>query len=458
MTRDWADHPIDEAPHPAVERTSARRDAIRSKLEGKTLVVPSGGLKVRANDTDFRFRPGSDFFWLTACDDVDAVLVVNPTGQTPEATLYVEERRDATSHRFFSNARYGEAWVGARRGLEEAARRWGIPTAPRDQLEKDLVGLPPADLVTLRGYDARIDGAVPANDGDEELATALSELRLTKDDFEIDRLQEAVDMTIRGFEDVVRSLPTAIGRTERVIEGVFNLRARYEGNDVGYSTIAAVGSHATILHWTRNDGVVRDGDLLLLDAGVEGHDLYTADVTRTLPVSGTFSAPQREIYELVLAAQQAGFDAVRPGAEFLAPNSAAKRVLAQGLFDLGILKVGPDVALRTELPLHARYTLHGVSHMLGIDVHDCSHAREHVYYKGTLDVGFVLTVEPGLYFQPDDLTVPEQYRGIGVRIEDDVVVTEDGCRVLSGALPRDPDEIEAWMAGLLARPAPNLGL
>ncbi|HEV3212704.1 MAG TPA: aminopeptidase P family protein [Acidimicrobiales bacterium] len=459
MTRDWAERPRDEGPHPAVAHTARRRDAVRSRFEGKTLVVPSGGLKVRANDTDFRFRPGSDFFWLTACDDNDAVLVVHPAGHDPGATLYVEERRAAATHRFFSDARYGEVWVGPRRGLDDAARRWGVATAPRDRLEKDLVGLPPADVATLRGYDARVDGAVAANgDADQELATVLSELRLVKDGYEVERLQEAVDMTIRGFEDVVRALPTAIGRTERVIEGVFNLRARYEGNDVGYGTIAAAGSHATILHWTRNDGVVRDGDLLLLDAGVEGHDLYTADVTRTLPVSGTFSRPQRAIYELVLAAQRAGIEAVRPGAEFLAPNDAAKRVLAQGLFDLGILDVGPDEALRTELPVHARYTLHGVSHMLGIDVHDCAHARERVYYKGALEVGYVLTVEPGLYFQPDDLTVPEQYRGIGVRIEDDVVVTEDGCRVLSGALPRDPDEIETWMAGLLARPAPNLGL
>jgi len=458
MTRDWGDRPREEDPHPAISRTVERREAIRSRFGKKTLVVPSGGLKVRANDTDFRFRPGSDFFWLTACDDVDAVLVVHPLGSDPDATLYVEERRDASSHRFFSDARYGEVWVGARRGLEDAAARWGIATAPRDQLDKDLVALPPVDVVTLRDYDARVDALVAHNDADAELATALSELRLVKDDYEIDRLQEAVDMTILGFEDVVRALPTAIGRTERVIEGVFNLRARYEGNDVGYSTIAAAGAHAAILHWTHNDGVVREGDLLLLDAGVEGTDLYTADVTRTLPVSGRFSVPQREIYEIVLAAQQAGIDAVRPGARFLDPNDAAKRVLAQGLFDLGILHVEPDEALRTELPLHARYTLHGVSHMLGLDVHDCSHARETSYFKGTLEVGYVLTVEPGLYFQPDDLTVPEQYRGIGVRIEDDVVVTADGCRVLSGALPRDPDDVESWMADQRGRLTPNLGL
>jgi Xaa-Pro aminopeptidase len=200
MTRNWGDRPRDEGPHPAVGHTARRRDAVRARFEGKTLVVPSGGLKVRANDTDFRFRPGSDFFWLTACDDDDAVLVVHPVGHDPDATLYVEERRDAATHRFFSDARYGEVWVGPRRGLDDAARRWGVATAPRDRLEKDLVGLPPADVATLRGYDARVDGAVAAKgDVDQELATVLSELRLVKDDYEVGRLQEAVDMTIRGF-------------------------------------------------------------------------------------------------------------------------------------------------------------------------------------------------------------------------------------------------------------------
>jgi Xaa-Pro aminopeptidase len=458
MTRDWASRAVHESPHPAVDRTRERRASARAGFEGKTLVVPSGGLKVRANDTDFRFRPGSDFYWLTACDDVDAVVVVHPTGNDVEATLYVEERRDSSSHRFFSDARYGEAWVGPRRGVAEGALRWGIATAPRDQLEKDLVALEPASVVALRGYDARVDAVVATSDLDAQLAITLSELRLVKDDFELEQLQEAVDLTVLGFEDVVRALPTAVGRSERVIEGVFNLRARVEGNDVGYNTIAAAGSHATILHWTRNDGMVARGDLLLLDAGVEVQDLYTADVTRTMPVSGTFTKPQREIYEIVLAAQQAAIDVVRPGAGFRDPNTAAMKVLSQGLFDLGILAVPPEQAMRTELPLHARYTLHGVSHMLGIDVHDCSHARETTYFKGPLAVGYVLTVEPGLYFQPDDLTVPEQYRGIGVRIEDDVVVTEEGCRVLSAALPRHPDEIEAWMASLFERPAPQLGL
>jgi Xaa-Pro aminopeptidase len=186
---------------------------------------------------------------------------------------------------------------------------------------------------------------------------------------------------------------------------------------------------------------------VLLDMGVEGHELYTADVTRTLPVDGTFTDRQREVYTLVYEAQEAAIAACRPGADFLDPHRAAMRVLAQGLERMGILD-SAEAALAEDSQLYRRYTLHGVSHMLGIDVHDCAHARRETYAKGTLAPGYVLTVEPGLYFQPDDLTVPEDLRGIGVRIEDDIVITEDGCRNLSAALPRHPDEVEAWMARL----------
>jgi Xaa-Pro aminopeptidase len=228
---------------------------------------------------------------------------------------------------------------------------------------------------------------------------------------------------------------------------VFNARARLEGNDTGYGTIAASGAHATVLHWMDNDGEVNYGDLLLLDAGVECRQLYTADVTRTIPVSGRFTAEQREVYQLVLDAQTAAMAEVRPGAPFMAPHRAAMRVLAEGLHRLGILTVEPEVAVRRDQQLHRRWTIHGTSHMLGLDVHDCNSARDEQYH-GELKPGYVLTIEPGLYFQPDDLTVPERYRGIGVRIEDDVLVTDDGHRNLSDALPRDPDDVEAWVARL----------
>ena len=457
MTANWEAANISHDRHPATIYSAARRQRLASKFAGKTLVVPTGNFKTRANDTDYRFRAGTDFFYLTGCEEPDAALVISHRGAETHTTLYIPHRRDASTHEFYTDSRYGELWVGPRRGVDEAAIYYDIETAPLENLEKDLVALGGADVATLRGFDAAVDTLHETTDSDEELASALSELRLVKDDFEVAQLQLAIDFTVKGFEDVVRALPSAEGRGERVIEGVFNLRARVEGNDVGYDTIAASGSHATTLHWTSNNGPVRRGDLLLLDAGVECHNLYTADVTRTMPISGTFSAAQRRVYELVLAAQTAGIAAVKPGANFMAPHDAAMAVLAEGLHEMGILKEEPALALRKDRQLYRRYTLHGTSHMLGIDVHDCANARNESYW-GDLAEGYVLTVEPGLYFQANDLTVPEEYRGIGVRIEDDILVTSTGAKNLSEALPRAADDVEAWMASLWEKSSPNLGL
>jgi Xaa-Pro aminopeptidase len=458
MTSDWSNGNTPREVHEAATYSARRRQRLGEMFANKTLVIPTGNFKVRANDTDFRFRPGTDFFYLTGCDEPDAVLVISPSPAGPRSTLYVPHRRDARTHEFFTDARYGELWVGPRRGVEEAAIYYDVDAAPLERLEKDLVSLGAANVVTLRGFDPGVDALHDTTKDDGVLAITLSELRLVKDDFEIAQLQRAIDETVKGFEDVVRALPAAEGRGERVVEGVFNLRARVEGNDVGYGTIAASGSHATTLHWVRNDGVVRRGDLLLLDAGVEGYHLYTADVTRTMPISGTFSPTQRRVYELVLAAQTAGIAAVKPGAPFMAPHEAAMKVLAEGLFEWGILQEAPEIALRKDRQLHRRYTLHGTSHMLGLDVHDCAHARTESYTLGELHEGYVLTVEPGLYFQANDLTVPEEYRGIGVRIEDDVLVTATGAKNLSEALPREVDDLEAWMASLWAKGPTNLGL
>ncbi|HEY5091932.1 MAG TPA: aminopeptidase P family protein [Acidimicrobiales bacterium] len=458
MTSNWGEIVSIPEVHPAATYCAARRERIGAEFTNKTMVIPTGNYKVRANDTDYRFRAGTDFYYLTGCDEPDAVLVITSGESGSHSTLYVAHRRDQKTHEFFSDARYGELWVGPRRGVTEAASYYEIGTAPLENLEKDLVTLQGTEIVCVRGFDAYVDSIIEANDDDARLVTELSELRLVKDDFEIGQLQLAVDYTVKGFEDVVRALPTAEGRGERVIEGIFNLRARVEGNDVGYDTIAASGSDATVLHWTRNTGEIHRGDLLLLDAGVECHNLYTADVTRTMPINGKFSAPQRAVYELVLAAQQAGIDAVKPGVAFKAPHEAAMKVLTQGLYDLGILQEEPDIAMRSDRQLHRRYTLHGTSHMLGLDVHDCANARDEMYRDGELHEGYVLTVEPGLYFQANDLTVPEEYRGIGVRIEDDVLVTATGSRNLSAALPRSVDAVEAWMAELWNSGSTNLGL
>jgi Xaa-Pro aminopeptidase len=372
------------------------------------------------------------------------LLLVPRETEGHESWLFVEPNPGKGSITAFTDRAKGEFWVGPRLGIEQSKVRYGVDQAfglPDLRARLDELSGKPSRLV--RGFASELDQRSATTDADAELGTALSEMRLIKDGLEVRALEIAIESTRRGFEDVVRKLRKA--RSEREVEGIFNLRARVEGNDVGYGTIAAAGAHATILHWQRNDGPIEEGALLLLDAGVEGNELYTADVTRTLPISGKFTPPQRAIYELVLAAQAAGFAEVKPGNDFLAPHRAAMKVLAHGLHDLGILKVPPKEALKDESQLYRRYSLHNVSHMLGLDVHDCARARAENYRYGALRVGMVLTVEPGLYFQEDDLTVPARYRGIGVRIEDDVLVTKDGCRILTDDFPRSRKDVERWV-------------
>jgi Xaa-Pro aminopeptidase len=230
------------------------------------------------------------------------------------------------------------------------------------------------------------------------------------------------------------------------VQGVFELRARHDGNAVGYGSIVGNGAHATILHWTRNDGQTRPGDLLLMDMGVENVNFYTADVSRTVPVSGTFTPLQKSVYDIVYASQQAGLSVIKAGVAFDDVHQACMRVLAEGLDDLGVLPVSVDEAMKPDCIFYRRWTLHGFGHMLGLDVHDCAAARKEKYKEGTLEAGHVLTVEPGLYFQKEDDLVPAELRGIGVRIEDDVLVTADGAEVLSAALPRSAEEVESWLA------------
>jgi Xaa-Pro aminopeptidase len=461
MVSDWAPRADVPGLVEAAEHFRARRDALSRLFPGDVLVVPTGHAKVRSNDTTFRFRPGTDFYYLTGNLEPDCVLVMAPqAGGGHGCTLFVEPNPGKTDTTFFTDRAKGELWVGPRLGVPESGVRFGLPTRGLPELASTLEAIASGGTDAtrvLRGIDTQIDAALPlAAERDAAFAAALSEMRLIKDAYELEQLESAIESTRRGFEDVIRALPAS--KTERYVEGIFGLRARVEGNDVGYGTIAASGAHACILHWTDNDGALHPGDLLLLDAGVEANTLYTADVTRTIPIGGRFSREQREIYELVLAAQDAGFAACKPGNDFMAPNDAAMYVLAHGLERLGILKTSAEEALRKTNQFYKRYSLHGVSHMLGLDVHDCAAARQETYKYGKLEAGMVLTVEPGLYFQPDDLTVPERYRGIGVRIEDDVTITPEGYRNLSASLPRSATEIEAWMKGLMdptSRPLPT---
>ncbi|OKI30903.1 aminopeptidase P family protein [Streptomyces sp. CB03911] len=467
MATAWAATPLPaDLRVPAHDHTPARRARLSDAFPGERIIVPAGELKVRSNDDDYRFRPHSGYAWLTGLtgeDQVGHVLVLEPAGpEGHEPVLYLRPRsprsagHGADGSEFYRDRRYGEFWVGRRPDLAEAGRLTGLRTEHLDDLAKLLTGPSPATRV-LAGVDPALDNATgrPGSGADRQadarLAAVLSELRLVKDAWEVAQLQLAVDHTVSGFEDAVRALPAALRhpRGERWIEGTFDLRARAEGNGTGYDTIAASGAHACVLHWTRNDGRLDPAQLLLLDAGVETDTLYTADITRTLPLSGTFSPVQRQAYELVLAAQDAGIAALRPGAAFRDFHRAAMQVIAEGLADWGVLRIPAGQSLREDSGLHRRYTLCGSGHMLGMDVHDCAQARADAYLDGVLEEGQVLTVEPGLYLQPDDETLPLELRGLGIRIEDDLVVTADGARLMSGALPRSVAGIEEWMGTLL---------
>lgn len=503
---------------------ATRRQWLSAAFPGTRLVVPAGVLQVRSNDTDHRFRAHSAFAHLTGLgsrSEPDSVLVLEPRGFPPhdhrgqdhlddgdqpspgdlvapgdlvsaedlaspdslesleavehEAILFFRPPSPRDSTEFYADARYGELWVGPRPTLAEIEELTGLRCRHLDELTGALTkdvgeGCVPVRMVRAAdpGVDQIVDearqraGVDPeqAVEDDVELARAVSELRLVKDAWEIGELRTAVEVTARGFADIVRALPaaTASPRGERVIEGTFALRAREEGNGLGYDTIAAAGPHACTLHWIHNDGPVSPGDLVLVDAGVELDSLYTADVTRTLPVSGTFTPAQRTVYEAVLAAADAAFAVARPGVRFREVHQAAMRVIAERVHSWGWLPGSVEESLAPEGQFHRRWMVHGTSHHLGLDVHDCAQARSSMYLDAELRPGMVFTIEPGLYLMPDDLLVPEEMRGIGVRIEDDVLVTEDGVENLSAMLPRAPDEVEAWMARLhapeAARPRP----
>ncbi|MEU8524879.1 MULTISPECIES: aminopeptidase P family protein [Streptomyces] len=448
MKSGWADTELTGlAPIAQAAHTADRRAALSARFPGERLVIPAGNLKTRSNDTEYSFRASTEYAYLTGDQTHDGVLVLEPVKNGHEATIYLLPRSNRENGEFWLDG-MGELWVGRRNSLAEAEQLLGIPAKDVRELPqalKDATG----SVRAVRGHDAGIEAALTDKvtaERDEELRVYLSEARLIKDAFEVAELQKACDSTARGFEDVVKVLDKAEATSERYIEGTFFLRARVEGNDVGYGSICAAGPHACTLHWVRNDGAVRSGDLLLLDAGVETTELYTADVTRTLPINGRYTDIQRKIYDAVYEAQEAGIAAVKPGAAYRDFHDAAQRVLAEKLVEWGLVEGPAERVL--ELGLQRRWTLHGTGHMLGMDVHDCAAARTEAYVDTTLEPGMCLTVEPGLYFQADDLTVPEEYRGIGVRIEDDILVTEDGNRNLSDALPRRSDEVEAWMAGL----------
>ena len=410
-----------------------RRSAVAKRFPNELLVIEAGAPKTRSNDTEYRYRAHAAFAHLTGWGSKtvpDSVLVID--SKNNQEILFLRPTAGKDSDEFFANPAIGEFWVGKRPTLEQVAAFLDIETR---------------DLASLEGY---LKGKSTRNLEDPELAEFVSELRLIKDAYEISQMKLAVAASIEGFEQIVRELPEATGhpRGERIIETAFFQKARLQGNDLGYDTIAAAGKNACILHWITNHGPVNSGELVLVDAGVEMDSLYTADITRTLPINGKYSEVQKKIYLAVLEAADAAFAIAKPGIKFRELHEAAMKVIAQKTADWGILPVSAAESLDPENQYHRRWMVHGTSHHLGIDVHDCAQARKQMYLDAELRPGMIFTIEPGLYFHEDDLLAPEEFRGIGIRIEDDVLVTETGVENLSAKLPRTPEEIEIWMKNI----------
>lgn len=439
----WGDEPVPARVVPgAAEAAAAHRERLSALVPGAAVVVASGTAPVRNDDCDYRFRADSDFAWLTGCQTEGAALVMTPRPGGHDAVLYLPPPLRPGETGFFADAAHGELWVGASPGLRAWAEALQIAVEPVAALDGrgDLRGALASrsvgdDLAARHG----LERSAP-------LGRHLSRLRMVKDAWEIEQMRLAVDATVAGFGEVAREVPRAVrdGLGERWLQGTFDRHARTFGNGPGYATIVGSGPHAPTLHWVRCDGPVLPDAVLLLDMGVEADSLYTADVTRTLPAGGTFSPRQREVHDLVERAHRAGLAQIRPGTQYLDFHFAAMEVIAQGLHDWGLLPVSVDEALSPRGQHHRRYLACGIGHHLGLDVHDCSSAEYEDYMGADLEAGVVMTVEPGLYFHANDHTAPPELRGIGVRLEDDVLVTAEGSEVLSAALPIDADGVEKW--------------
>jgi len=453
VATDWA--PTREVPvlvEGTARAAASHRARLAEQMRGRTMVIGAGAAPTRNDDCQYRFRPDSDFVWLTGCQAEGAYLVLSASADGSgdhDATLYLPRPLVPGEQGFFSSPAHGELWVGPAVRLGDWEEALGIAVRDISELEPALSGT--RDALASRSVDPDLVSA-HGLDRSERLRETLALLRKVKDAWEVAQLRDAVDQTERGFAATVRELPRAIGEDlgERWLQGTFDRHARAFGNGPGYASIVGSGAHAPILHWVRCDGRVAPDDAVLLDMGVEATSLYTADVTRTVPASGAFSAAHRCVYEVVERAHRAAIGVVGPGVEYSDFHFAAMEQLALGLSDLGMLPVSVDEALSPAGQHHRRYIVCGIGHHLGLDVHDCRAASYEQYEGAPFEPGNVFTIEPGLYFHSNDLSVPPELRGVGIRIEDDLLITAGGVEVLSGGIPFDLEGIQSWTSEQMA--------
>ncbi len=472
----------------ARDRFSGRRADLLARLGDTIAIIPAGREQIRNDDVTHPFRQDSDFHFLTGFTEPDAVAVLDPTGPSP-FTLFVRPR-DAEQ----------EAWNGLRAGVDGAVERFGADAAHPveelgDWLRRRLIGRESVGYVLGGPIDTEVLGALRAARGYAErsgdrvpdrlidIRSFVHEMRLVKSADEIEALREACRISALAHNEAMRF--AAPGRTERQVQAVLEyVFTHLDAERVGYGSIVAGGDNAVILHYVENDQPLRDGDLLLIDAAAEYRHL-TADITRTFPVNGVFSGPQRAVYELVLTAQRAVIDHCRPGLPFSEMHTTAVEVLAAGLVELGLLPGSADEVV--EKGWYRQFYFHGTGHWLGVDVHDAG-AYRHDGSGRSLEPGMAFTVEPGLYISRDKarltlshasydaderlrlgfelgtaaakaevarreadagtfvFEVPAEFLGIGVRIEDDLLITAEGHENLSALAPVEPDAVEAICA------------
>ena len=424
-----------------------RRQLMRMAGRDAIIIVPSAAERVRNNDAHYPFRQDSDFHYLTGFAEPDAVLALVPGRSQGEVILFCRERDRAR-----------EQWDGHRAGQEGAVADFGMDDAfPIDDIDDILPGLIEGrsrvyyhfgretrfDLI-LMGWVNRVrsnikQGAKPPHEF-VALSHLLHDLRLYKSRSELRLMRKSAQIAAEAHVRAMRT--TRPGMNENEVEAELLHTFRKHNAVPSYEPIVGGGTNACVLHYRANNATLQDGDLLLIDAGAE-YACYASDITRTFPVNGRFTPEQRELYDIVLAAQLAAIEEVRPGKSFEAYHLAAVRVLTQGLIRLGLLKG----SLRSNLESHSyrKFYMHKTGHWLGLDVHDVGDYRVDGEFR-ELEPGMVVTVEPGLYISPDLKGVPARYRGIGIRIEDDVIVTSGEPEVISAGVPKDADEIEALMA------------
>jgi len=425
-----------------------RRERLLARIEDNSAVfISAAGEKIRSRDTEYPFRQDSDFYYFTGFKEPDCLLLLVKRGEQRQVVLFNRSRD-----------KRAEIWTGRRLGQQQALAVLGVDMAYPIELLDDrlpdlLDGLERVYLAqgTYPERDQALFGALDKlRRGGRENRKApgtlidwraiVHEMRLFKSEEEIALMRRAAEISGWGHVRAMRHCRPGLYeyQLQAEIEHEF---ARHGARHPAYGTIVGGGDHACILHYTENDHQLRDGDLVLIDAGAE-YQGYAGDITRTFPVNGRFSDPQRQLYELVLKAQLAAIAAMRPGAAIRQVNQQVIRILTEGLLQLGIISGDLDTLIEKEK--YKEFYMHGLGHWLGLDVHDVGdyHSTER---DRPLQPGMVLTVEPGLYLAPDT-QVPQAYRGIGIRIEDNVLITEDGCENLTLAVPKSIEAIEQLMA------------